>query len=206
MHTAAVLAVEGGPSPLIPHLSELIVGTIAFVLLFVFLSRKVFPIFERVYAERREAIAGGMERAEAAQAEAQAALEEYREQLAQARSEASRIRTDAQAERKAIVDEARAEAQAAAAQVTERAQAHMHAELAQARTELSRDVGRIAVDLANRIVGENLSDTDRTRATVERFIADLESVSAVDGGAGSPDGAAGPTGSRAAATAPESGR
>ena len=38
------------------------------------------------------------------------------------------------------------------------------------------------MDLAGRIVGENLSDTDRTRATVERFVAGLEHVSADDAG------------------------
>jgi F-type H+-transporting ATPase subunit b len=196
MNLAVVLAAEGEPSPLIPHTSELIVGLVAFGLLLFFLSRKVFPVFERVYAERREAITGGMERAEAAQAEAQAALEQYRAQLADARSDASRIRTEAQAERKAIVDEARAEAQAAAEQVTARAQTQLQSELAQARTELSREVGRLAVDLAGRVVGENLSETERTRATVERFVADLESVSASADGAGSADPAG--AGARAA--------
>ena len=177
---ALLLASEGEPSPLIPHTSELIVGIIAFALLYLFLRRSVFPIFERTFAERTAAIEGGIERAEAAQAEAQRALEQYRAQLADARGEASKIRTDAQAERKAIIDEARAEAQAAAEQVTERARAQIQTDLAQARSALSRDVGALAVDLAGRIVGENLSDTERTQATVERFVADLENVSASD--------------------------
>jgi len=177
---AAILAAEGEPSPLVPHLSELIVGIVAFALLYVFLSRRVFPIFEKTFAARTAAIQGGMERAEAAQAEAQAALEQYRAQLADARGEASKIRTDAQAERKAIVDEARAEARAAAELVTERARAQIQSDLARARGALSREVGALAVDLASRIVGENLSDTDRTRATVERFVAELENVSADD--------------------------
>ena len=177
---ALVLASEGEPNPLLPATSELIVGIIAFALLYFFLRRTVFPIFERTFAERTAAIEGGIERAEAAQAEAQRALEQYRAQLADARGEASKIRTDAQAERKAIVDEARAEAQAAAEQVTARARAQIQTDLAQARSALSRDVGALAVDLAGRIVGENLSDTERTQATVERFVADLESASAAD--------------------------
>ena len=145
-----------------------------------FLARRVFPIFEKTFAERTAAIEGGIERAEAAQAEAQRALEQYRAQLADARGEASKIRTDAQAERKAIIDEARAEAQAAAQAVTERARAQIQTDLAQARGALSREVGALAVDLAGRIVGENLSDTARTQATVERFVAGLESASADD--------------------------
>ena len=175
-----ILASEGEPNPLRPAWGELIVGIIAFAVLYAFLSRKVFPIFERTFAERTAAIEGGIERAEAAQAEAQRALEQYRAQLAEAHGEASKIRTDAQAERKAIVDEARAEAQAAAERVIERARAQIQSDLAQARTALSREVGALAVDLAGRIVGENLSDTERTQATVERFVAGLESVSASD--------------------------
>ncbi len=175
---ALLLASEGEPNPLLPAWSELIVGVIAFALLYLFLRRTVFPIFERTFAARTAAIEGGLERAEAAQAEAQRALEQYRAQLADARAEASKIRTDAQAERKAIIDEARAEARAAAEQVTERARAQIHSDLAQARSALAHEVGALAVDLAGRIVGENLSDTERTRATVERFVAGLETVSA----------------------------
>lgn len=183
MDTAAILAVAGEPNPLVPVWTEVAVGAVAFAILYFFLSRKVFPVFERTYAQRTEAIEGGMARAEAAQREAQEALEAYRAQLADARSEASRIRTEAQSDRKAIVEEARREAQVAAEQVTERSRVQIQSEITQARAELSRDVGRLAVDLAGRVVGENLSDTDRTRATVERFIADLEAVSA-DGGQG----------------------
>jgi F-type H+-transporting ATPase subunit b len=181
--SSLLLASEGEPNPLLPATSELIVGLIAFALLYLFLRRSVFPIFERTFAERTAAIKGGIERAEAAQAEAQRALEQYRAQLADARGEAAKIRTDAQAERKAIVDEARAEARAAAEQVTARARAQIQTDLVQARSALSRDVGALAVDLAGRIVGENLSDTERTQATVERFVADLESVSASDAAA-----------------------
>ena len=77
---AVVLAAaeEGEPSLLMPHLSELVVGVVAFTLLFFFLRAKVFPLFEKTYAERSEAIEGGMRRAEEAQAEAQRALEQYR--------------------------------------------------------------------------------------------------------------------------------
>src|SRR5918994_1475127 len=86
--TAAAEAEE--PSPLLPHLSELIVGLVAFGLLFYFLRAYVFPIFEKTYAERSSAIEGGIKRAEEAQAEAQRALEQYRAQLADARGEAAR--------------------------------------------------------------------------------------------------------------------
>jgi F-type H+-transporting ATPase subunit b len=173
---AAVLAVEPGeePNPLVPHLSELIVGLVAFTLLFLFLRAKVFPVFERVFAERTAAIEGGLAEAKKEREEAQALLAQYREQLAEARTEAGRIRTEAQAERAAIVEEARAEARTEATRITEAATAQIASERQTVLAELRREVGGLAVDLAGRIVGESLEDEARQRRTVERFLDDLE--------------------------------
>ena len=66
--------------------------------------------------------------------------------------------------------------------VTERAQTQLTSEAAAVRAALSRDVGRLATDLAERIIGESL-DPRRTSATVDRFIADLDAA-----GAGPSDG------------------
>jgi F-type H+-transporting ATPase subunit b len=80
------------PSPLLPHTAEIIIGLVAFGVLYYFLRKYVLPVFERTYAERTAAIEGGIKQAEQAQAEAQRTLEEYRAQLADAREEAARIR------------------------------------------------------------------------------------------------------------------
>ena len=63
-------AAEEGANPLIPHTAELVVGFIAFSLLFLVLRSKVVPMFEKAFAERTQAIQGGMEKAERAQIEA----------------------------------------------------------------------------------------------------------------------------------------
>lgn len=164
----------GSSIPIIPNPAELVLGFIAFGLLYWFVLKYVMPRFEAVYRERSEAIEGGIARAEQAQAEADAAREQYIASLAEARTEAARIRTEAQAERRSIVDGARAEAEAEAERVRERGEAQLAAEISQARGELSREVSRLAVDLASRIVGENLADTEATRRTVDRFLGDLE--------------------------------
>ena len=80
-------------NPLIPHTAEIIVGFIAFSLLYMVLRRAVVPRFEKAFAERTDAIQGGMERAERAQREAEAALNQYKAQLADARGEAQTINT-----------------------------------------------------------------------------------------------------------------
>jgi len=89
------LLAEGEPlNPLIPHTAELIVGAIAFTLLFLVLRKAVVPKFEKAFTDRTEAIQGGLERAEKAQEEAQRALVQYNEQLSSAQGEASRLREE----------------------------------------------------------------------------------------------------------------
>ena len=186
--SAALLAQEAEePSPLMPHLSELIVGLVAFALLFFFLSRTVFPMFEKTYAARTAAIEGGMKQAEQAQAEAQQALEEYRRQLADARGEASRIREEARVQGAAILAEMRANAQAESERIAARAHAQIAAEREQVVRSLQEEVGTLATQLASRVVGESLEDDARSQRVVERFLAELESTQASGNGAGPAD-------------------
>src|SRR5215813_7966011 len=90
-------AANPNSNPLIPDLSELIIGALAFAIVFVILWRVLLPRIQQTMAERTDAIEGGLKRAEEAQTEAQQTLEQYQAQLA-ARHEASRLRQDAQEE------------------------------------------------------------------------------------------------------------
>lgn len=166
---------EDGPNPLVPAPAEIIVGGVAFLLLLWFLATKAYPRFEQVYRERAAAIEGGIAQAEQAQAEAAAALAQYQAQLAEARVETARMREDAQAQRAAIVEEARNEARAEADRIVARAHESIEADRAAAVRSLRDEVGRLAVDLASRIVGESLEDEARQRRTVDRFLDELES-------------------------------
>ena len=159
-------------------LDELIIGSIAFLLVFFALSKFAFPAINKTLEERADAIEGGLKRAENSQAEAAALLTEYRAQLADARTEAAAIRATAQAEKSAMIEQAKAEASAAAAQVTERASAQLEAERAQAVASLRREVSELALTLAGKVVGETLNDDARARAAVDRFIAELENEAA----------------------------
>ena len=141
---------------LLPPIDELILGTIAFILVFWALSKFALPGIKKALEERTAAIEGGIQRAEA-------------------RTEAAQIRAQAQADKLALVEEAKREAADAAAAVTARADAAITAERASTVASLHREVGNLAVSLAGKVVGESLEDDARARATIDRFIADLES-------------------------------
>lgn len=169
-----IIAAESEVNILRLPLDELIIGTLAFAIVFFALAKFAFPAISKTLEDRADAIEGGLARAENSQAEAAAMLEQYRAQLADARGEAATIRSEAQAEKAAMIESARGEAATAAASVTERAQAQIEAERSQAMASLRRDVSELALTLAGKVVGESLTDDARARASVDRFIADLE--------------------------------
>jgi F-type H+-transporting ATPase subunit b len=161
-------------NPLVPHTAELVVGAIAFTLLFLTLRKFVVPMFEKAFEARTQAIQGGIERAEKAQAEAQRALAQYTEQLSKAQSEAQTLRDEARVQGAAIIEALRAKAQEEAARITATAHASIEAERQQAVTSLRNEVGALAVELASKIVGEALDDQSRQSRIVDRFLEDLE--------------------------------
>lgn len=171
-----VFASEGssGSAILLPAVYDLVWGGVSFVIVLLLFWKFVLPAMQKVMAERTEKIEGGIAKAETMQIEAAEALKEYRAQLAEAREEAAAIRTQAQADRKSIIDEAKAEAAAAAQQVTHAAEANLARERGQIVSQLTAQVGTVAVELASKVVGQALSDDARVRETVDAFIADLE--------------------------------
>ena len=173
-----ILAAEGPVNPVIPHPAEIILGLVAFLLLLFVIKKFVSPRFEALYEERTAKIEGGIEKAEQAQAEAQRTLEQYKEQLAEARAEAARIRDDARAEGLQIVEELREQAQAESSRIIAQGQHQLDAQRAQIVAELRADLGRTAVELASKVVGESLEDDSRRRGTVDRFLNELDAVAA----------------------------
>lgn len=170
-----VLAEE---NPVLPETPELLVGLIAFLVLLFVLWKYAVPRFEKVFAERTDRIEGGIAKAEEAQAEAQRTLEQYKAQLAEARGEAARIRDDARAEGQQILEEMRSQAQTESERIVNQGHAQLAAQRSQIVAELRGELGRHAVDLASRVVGESLEDEARRRGTVDRFLDELEATSA----------------------------
>jgi F-type H+-transporting ATPase subunit b len=115
-----------------------------------------------------------MEKAEAAQAEAQAMLEQYRAQLAEARHEAAHLRQGAQEQGAALIAEMRAEGQRQREEIVAAGHAQIEADRKQAAERLRQDVGRLSVELAGRIVGESLEDQARQSRVIDRFLEDIE--------------------------------
>jgi F-type H+-transporting ATPase subunit b len=172
----AVLAADPGGdaehSVLIPELPDLVWGSIAFLLILGLMLWRFVPRMNAALDARGEAIAGGIKRAEEAQAEAQAALDKYNKQLADARGEAGRIRDEAREDAKRIRADLVEQAQTDAARIVANAQSQIEAERAAALVSLRGEVGSLAIDLASGVIGESLDDK-KASSIVDRFLADL---------------------------------
>jgi F-type H+-transporting ATPase subunit b len=170
-------------NPLVPDLTELIIGAVSFLIVFGLLAKVLLPRITKTLEERTDAIEGGLHRAEEAQAEANRTLQQYRDQLADARHEASRLREEAREQGAEIKAELRAEGEAERQRIVDAARAQLDADRQQALTSLRAEVGALAVELASRIVGESLEDEARQLRTVDRFLAELEERSGTGTGA-----------------------
>ena len=170
------LAAEGeaANNPLLPAWYDIIWSGLWFVIILIVVWKVALPKLTKMLDERSAAIEGNIAKADEAQKQAEAALEEYTRQLAEARTEAGEIREAAREDGKKIVAEAKEAASSEAARITATAHTQIEAERQTALVSLRSEVGTLAIDLAGGVVGETLSDDARATAVVDRFLADLE--------------------------------
>ncbi|GAA2893302.1 F0F1 ATP synthase subunit B [Microbacterium esteraromaticum] len=161
-------------NPLIPAWYDIIWSGLWFLIILIVVWKVALPRLTAILDERSAAIEGNIAKADEAQKQAEAALEEYTRQLAEARTEAGEIREAAREDGKKIVTEAKETAVAEANRITAAAHTQIEAERQAAFVSLRSEVGTLAIDLAGGVVGETLSDDARATAVVDRFLADLE--------------------------------
>jgi F-type H+-transporting ATPase subunit b len=162
---------------LVPN-GTLIFEWIVFILVVVFLAKKVIPRITTMIDARQETVRRQMEEAEAAKERLEAAEREYSEALAETRREASRLREQAQAERAEIVEEARSEAQTKVEEMLATAADRVATERQQAILSLRNEIGELATTLAERMVHDSLREDTRQRKLVADFIAGVGSTTA----------------------------
>ncbi|WP_353111899.1 F0F1 ATP synthase subunit B [Microbacterium sp.] len=161
-------------NPILPQWYDIIWSALWFLIILIVVWKVALPRLNKMLDERSAAIEGNIAKADEAQKQAEAALEEYTRQLAEARTEAGEIREAAREDGKKIVAEAKDTASSEAARITASAHTQIEAERQAAFVSLRSEVGTLAIDLAGGVVGETLSDDKRASAVVDRFLADLE--------------------------------
>lgn len=172
---------SGGTAFILPHAHEIFWSAIVLLLILLVVGRYALPRLYAVLDERAQRIQEGLDLADKAKQEQAGAEKRATRLVDEARREAARIRDNAQGEAKEIVAKARTDAQAEAAGIIEGAQRQILAEKQAAQISLRTDVGMLASTLAERIVGEQLSDTALSERVIDRFLDELETMEPVEG-------------------------
>ena len=165
---------EANPNPLLPAIYDLTWSVIPFAIVLFLFWKVVLPKMQETLDARAEKIEGGIAQAESAQKEAAEALEKYNALLAEARAEAADVKEKARAEGAIILAELKDQASADAAAITAKAHQQIEAERLAAIQSLRSEVGQLALDLAGRVIGEQVKDSMSSSAIVDRFLADIE--------------------------------
>lgn len=164
----------GGISTVLPPLKDIFWSAIVVLVILLVLNRYALPRIYAMLDARTAKIQEGIADAEKAKSDLAAAGRERDDILRAANQEAHGIREKAGEDAQRIIAQARTDAQAEATRVAETAQRQIEAEKQAAQISLRSDVGLLATELAEKIVGEHLTDTALTTRVVDRFLDDLE--------------------------------
>ena len=151
-HVLAAAQEKGGLAVVLPPPYEIFWSAVVLLVVLLLVGRFALPRIYRVMDERAAKIEEGLGAAEKAKADQAAAARE----------------------RDAILRDANAEAQDEANRILEVAQRQILAERQAAQISLRAEVGLLASELAEKIIGEQLRDTALTSRVVDRFLDELE--------------------------------
>ncbi|MFZ4516284.1 MAG: F0F1 ATP synthase subunit B [Acidimicrobiia bacterium] len=164
--------VNAAPNPLIPDVSEVLWGGLAFLIVLIVLIKFAFPALRKGLKNREDKIRGDLEAAEAGRAQAEQLKADYEAKLADARKDSARIVEEARQAADAMRKDLVAQAETEANEIKARAAEDVKAQSNRAMADLQGQVAEISIDLAEKIVERSL-DRDAQRQLVEQYIASV---------------------------------
>ncbi len=168
---------SGGIEVLIPDMNEFIPMLIVFIILLIVLVRFGWPVVDNIITKREDTVREALKKSEEAQIESERVLAEYKEQLNEAKAQSTQIIADARNAGEAVKADITAKAQEEAADMIAKAKESIEAEKKQAIAELQGSIADTSVDVASRLIGENLNDSEH-RAIIERYVKEAGSFNA----------------------------
>ncbi|MCW2721816.1 F0F1 ATP synthase subunit B [Pseudonocardia sp.] len=157
---------------------EIIAELVGFVIIILVLYRFVWPLVKKMVADRQNVVQQQVDDAAEAERKLAEAQQRYDSAVAEARNEAARIRDDARADALSIREELKEQAEAEVERIKQRGEEQLAAERDQVVRQLRSELGAQAMQLAERIVVDQLSDEKRRSTTVDGFLNDIDQLPA----------------------------
>ncbi len=171
---AVALAEESavGPDILIPKPAELIPVLIAFIIIWVILAKLVWPSVLEMMEKRQQKIQDDLDAAQRSKIEAAEEAKSYEAKILEAHHEADAIVAKAKKEAEEVRSAVLAKAQREAADIIAKARGAVDSERHKAMIELSSSVVDLSVEIASKIIGNDLS-VEEQRKLAEKYLAEV---------------------------------
>ena len=160
-------------NPLIPDPGLLFWMVLSFGVVFFLLAKFGFPVIVKAINERKEFIEMSLLSAKEANEKLAGIQAESEKLLADAKAKQKDIIAEAMQEKLRIVQAAQEEAQTSAQQMIEDARQSIQAEKERALQDVRKEVASLALDIAEKVIGERMKDDATQRKTIEQLIDKL---------------------------------
>lgn len=147
---------------------------VAFAILFVILYKWGWPAIIKGVESRADLIDKGVEYAHEAKIQLDHAKEMADATIAEARKQQADMLREADSMKNSIIEQARTAARAEAAKVMESAKEAIAQERKEAQKQFKNEVSAFALDIAAKVVKQQLSDTQRQKQLVDALLNDME--------------------------------
>ena len=171
---AAALAEESavGPDILIPKMAEFVPALIAFLVILAVMAKLVWPSVLEMMEKRQQKIQNDLDAAERSKIEAAEEAKSYEAKILEAHHEADAIVAKAKKEAEEVRSAVLAKAQREAADIIAKARGAVDSERHKAMIELSSSVVDLSVEIASKIIGNDLS-VEEQRKLAEKYLAEV---------------------------------
>ncbi len=161
------------PSILTPDFGLFFWMLVAFLVVFLLLAKYGFPVITNMVEERKDFIEDSLRKAHEAQ-ERLANIEKEGESILQeAREKQAQILKEAAETRDAIIEKAQDKAHAEGARLLDDAKAAIEQEKRAAIADIRQQVAALSVDIAEKILRQNLHDEKSQMDLIDRMLNDV---------------------------------
>ena len=161
-----------GPDILIPKMAEFIPALIAFLVILAVLAKLVWPPVLEMMEKRQQKIQEDLDAAQRSKIQAAEEAKSYEAKILEAHHEADAIVAKAKKEAEEVRSAVLAKAQREAADIIAKAHGAVDSERHKAMIELSSSVVDLSVEIASKIIGNDLSEEEQRRLA-EKYLAEV---------------------------------
>jgi len=161
-------------SPIVPTMGMIFWALVIFLLTWLVLGRFTFKPIAKALREREESIDGALAEAEKARAEMARIQAENAAALKNQQAERTAMMREAKEAKDQIIREAREEAKVVTARMIADAKVEIDAQTAAAMTDVRNTAGQLAVDVAQKVLRNQLADPSAQVAYADTLIKEIK--------------------------------